>query len=661
MESSTLSYPKHISKFHPVNRGIIYLLDWLFLNIFYLSVNVAIYSDLYLNSTREDLLLLMNIVWVVVTGWTKKFNLKPSVNLKDIFLRMISCSLYMVYLVSIFIAILGLSGFSRFFVFTPILALLIVELAVYLIYFPEVIKYLNLKDILLSSKSHKFVVPVIVVDLFLLLISFYLCNVAWTGQYIVSRVSYQVFLFVIGAWILSASWTRKFEKNTYKNFICRISPFIKSFMMTVACIAFTLVLFKIHMNYSRLMLFMPVFLLFFLEIPFVYFIYRLELRDGSEGQDIGNDSILCDQNGLNVHNRISKRAKISLYEVLHSGSKDIDKTTVNFIDENIDTRFIESSEVIICGYKDWIMKSLHRIHEQYMIVGLTKINEIRRINKYLLVTHRALINGGYFVGKCRVIDDYKSYLWKKYPQYLAKAAYLVHFFYHRMMPKLPILKKVYFFLSRGRDRVISKAELLGRLYFCGFEIENLYMNANTLYFIVKKTKMPSMDENPSYGPIVKLPRVGFMGRVFEIYKFRTMYPYSEYIQSYIFENNRLRSSGKFKDDFRVTEWGKVFRKLFIDEIPQIFNFLRGDIGLVGVRALSLHYYYLYPEDLRQWRIQHKPGLIPPYYADLPDSFEKILESERRYLLRKQKHPFITDFRYFTLAIYNILFRRARSV
>ena len=60
------------------------------------------------------------------------------------------------------------------------------------------------------------------------------------------------------------------------------------------------------------------------------------------------------------------------------------------------------------------------------------------------------------------------------------------------------------------------------------------------------------------------------------------------------------------------------------------------------------------------RIQFKPGLVPPYYVDLPKSFEEILDSERRYLEKKQKSMFITDFKYFSKAIVNILFKGARS-
>ena len=110
----------------------------------------------------------------------------------------------------------------------------------------------------------------------------------------------------------------------------------------------------------------------------------------------------------------------------------------------------------------------------------------------------------------------------------------------------------------------------------------------------------------------------------------------------------------------MTGGGKVFRKLWIDELPQIINWWRGEVSLVGVRALSQHYFDLYPKDMQLLRIQFKPGLVPPYYADMPKSFEEILESERKYLQRKREKPLTTDIIYFYKAFYNIFFRHARS-
>ena len=66
-------------------------------------------------------------------------------------------------------------------------------------------------------------------------------------------------------------------------------------------------------------------------------------------------------------------------------------------------------------------------------------------------------------------------------------------------------------------------------------------------------------------------KVGKDGVIINVYKFRTMHPYSEYLQSYIYEQNKLQEGGKFANDFRVTTLGKCMRKLWIDELPMFIN------------------------------------------------------------------------------------------
>ena len=92
----------------------------------------------------------------------------------------------------------------------------------------------------------------------------------------------------------------------------------------------------------------------------------------------------------------------------------------------------------------------------------------------------------------------------------------------------------------------------------------------------------------------------------------------------------------------------------------LINFFKGEIKLVGVRPLSQHYYNLYSKELQERRIKYRPGLIPPYYADLPETPEEIQASEMRYLEAFEKHPLRTQLRYFWMAAWNIIFRKARS-
>ena len=102
------------------------------------------------------------------------------------------------------------------------------------------------------------------------------------------------------------------------------------------------------------------------------------------------------------------------------------------------------------------------------------------------------------------------------------------------------------------------------------------------------------------------------------------------------------------------------RRFWLDEMPMLYNWLKGEMKLVGVRPLSRHYFSLYSKELQEKRIRHKPGLIPPYYADMPETLEEIQTSELKYLDAYEKKPFKTDWIYFWKALYNIIFKHARS-
>jgi lipopolysaccharide/colanic/teichoic acid biosynthesis glycosyltransferase len=208
--------------------------------------------------------------------------------------------------------------------------------------------------------------------------------------------------------------------------------------------------------------------------------------------------------------------------------------------------------------------------------------------------------------------------------------------------------------------VISRAEALGRFTRGGFRIRQESFIGNKLCIESKKTGDPLPKNENIYGPLIALPRVGKNGEIIKVYKLRTMHPYSEYIQDYVYRLHDLQNGGKFKNDFRITSWGAVCRTIWLDELPMLINWLKGDMKLVGVRPLSHQYFELYKKEVQERRIKYKPGLIPPYYADMPEDLENIQASEMKYLDSYDRHPFLTDFKYFWKSWWNILFHHARS-
>jgi lipopolysaccharide/colanic/teichoic acid biosynthesis glycosyltransferase len=294
------------------------------------------------------------------------------------------------------------------------------------------------------------------------------------------------------------------------------------------------------------------------------------------------------------------------------------------------------------------------------LVNLKRINDIRYVNKFFEAVNAKLDNGGTFIGCFESKEQRQHRVFEKHYHFTAPFFLWIDFVWKRVIPKLPLAKKMYFGLTKGYNRVLSVPEVLGRLISCGFKIiDYKKVNAQT-FFTVKKITKPVFDLEPTYGPLVTLKRVGMNGKIIRVYKLRTMHPYSEYLQAYIYRQNSLQEGGKFKDDFRITNWGKIFRKLWLDELPMIYNWLSGDMKLVGVRPISQQYLGLYPKEFQNRRQKYKPGLVPPFYVDLPSTFDKIIESEKKYLDLYDKNPFTTDIKYLFKALYNIFIKRARS-
>jgi len=293
-------------------------------------------------------------------------------------------------------------------------------------------------------------------------------------------------------------------------------------------------------------------------------------------------------------------------------------------------------------------------------VNIRRINDIRYINKFFEAINEKLEPEGIFIGFLETKDLRKQRILQKYPPVLNYIMYTIDFIVKRVFPKFKLTQGIYYFFTRGQNRVLSKAEIFGRLYSCGFEVlDEVFINQH-LYFLARKTSAPSYPVDPTYGPLIKLKRIGKDGKIIRVYKFRTMHPYAEYLQEYIYNKYDLQEGGKFNDDFRVSTLGGFMRRLWIDELPMLYNVLKGDMKIVGVRPLSQHYWSLYTPELQEKRKQVKPGLVPPFYADMPKTLEEIMDSEMKYLDAYKKHPLRTDLHYFFKAFYNIIFRGARS-
>lgn len=139
----------------------------------------------------------------------------------------------------------------------------------------------------------------------------------------------------------------------------------------------------------------------------------------------------------------------------------------------------------------------------------------------------------------------------------------------------------------------------------------------------------------SPGPLIfKQKRVGKNGRYFYLYKFRSMYKDAEERKKSLMAQNEMKGHMfKLKDDPRITKVGKFIRKTSIDELPQFFNVLRGDMSLVGTRPPTVDEFKKY-EGYHKRRLSMKPGITGMWQVSGRNNvsdFEEVVKLDLEYI------------------------------
>ena len=267
-------------------------------------------------------------------------------------------------------------------------------------------------------------------------------------------------------------------------------------------------------------------------------------------------------------------------------------------------------------------------------------------------------NVPYYIGLVETLDDWKKKKNVLKKPVIGKLVRILFFVFYRILPKLSWYKFLTFHKSK---RLLSKAEVLGRFVYNGFEICDFFPLKSNFHVFILERKGDPLKQTTSEGVLLKINRIGKNGKLFKVYKLRTMHPYSEYLHEYMIKTHGFDEKGKIKNDFRAAKWAKIFRKYWLDELPQILNVLKFQMKIVGVRPVSESYLNTLPKDIREKRIHYKPGCIPPYLAhDFGTTKESVLEAELVYLEQKTKNPYTTDIKYFFVSIFKIVFKGKRS-
>lgn len=175
----------------------------------------------------------------------------------------------------------------------------------------------------------------------------------------------------------------------------------------------------------------------------------------------------------------------------------------------------------------------------------------------------------------------------------------------------------------ARDLMLKRAmDIFGGLIGCIISIP-----------IIAVVAVPLKLESP--GPLFfKQRRVGLNGRYFTMYKLRSMFMDAEERKKELMDQNEMNGlMFKIEDDPRITRIGKIIRKTSIDELPQFFNVLIGNMSLVGTRPPTVDEYRQY-ESHHKRRLSMKPGITGMWQvcgrSDI-ENFEDVVRLDVKYI------------------------------
>lgn len=493
----------------------------------------------------------------------------------------------------------------------------------------------------------------LVVDLFVLFLSYYIV-LYWfplTTDTPFEKYSIPILFYTL-AWIFISYLFKRYRPlNKHSYFKRVLSLFYTSLILFVA---FWLLLHNFFKPYSGFVLLTITTGVFVVNYIFttIYYAYRFAV----EYNEITLEEPKPRSNAnVRVAEPIDDESYEQLCSVIQNHSK---KCVLGFLEMNADLKSGNTKVFVNTGNENLM---LYPNYQYSTIIQLERLNNMRKISQKLSIINEKLADDGIFICCFESKSTRKMRILQKYPFGINYLFYSIDFFYKRIMPKIFITRNLYYILSRGKDRIFSKTEVFGRLYCFGFEVIKERKVDQLNYVIARRIKQPEKVYKRIYGPLIRLKRFGKNREIFNVYKMRTMHPYSEYLQAYIHEKNNLKEGGKFNKDIRVTSMGSFMRKYWIDELPMVLNLLKGDMKLVGVRPLSAHYFNLYSKDLQELRVKFKPGLLPPFYADMPKTLDDIQLSEMNYLQACERDGvLLTDIKYLFKITKNIFLKKARS-
>ena len=277
-----------------------------------------------------------------------------------------------------------------------------------------------------------------------------------------------LFFVFLGIWILVSILFGKYSFEKRNNYILSLSPIIRSNFIILAFVSILLLFYK-DLQYSRMVFFGTYSTSFLAEIIItLIFFYNKKLTFEADKQEQYRQ-LLIHQNKANgnknekVYNQITDHDAVKgmIEAVLEKGLDD--KILTQIVAQNKQLIEKESGEKVyqlfakhtnVRSLKNMIFSTTttFNIEKQPFsnydsLLNLQRVNDIRRINKFFETVNLKLRRGGIFIGCVETKNLRKRRIFRKYRTGISHLYYFFDFIFKRVMPKLPVAKKIYFLLN----------------------------------------------------------------------------------------------------------------------------------------------------------------------------------------------------------------------
>lgn len=199
------------------------------------------------------------------------------------------------------------------------------------------------------------------------------------------------------------------------------------------------------------------------------------------------------------------------------------------------------------------------------------------------------------------------------------------------------------------NKVIDRKEQLRRKrgYWIGRRAQDIFFSLLALIVlwpVMLIVALVIFIDDPHGSPIFTQTRCGRDGKEFKFYKFRSMCVNAEEKLDELLDQNEMEGPAfKMENDPRITRVGKFIRKTSLDELPQLWNILKGDMSIVGPRPCLPREIVLY-DDYQKQRLYVSPGLTC-YWQIQPDrnslTFDEWMALDIKYI---QERSFLVDWK-----------------